>query len=93
MSTPTEINDFKASILYKQCTIGDIIINILSINGRIEAEEYLTKYNLINMYSNIILEYLSESNYALYNFFTVDEFYEILRNFNTLCDSDYTISL
>lgn len=93
MLTPTEINDFKATLMYRQSQLGLILTNLLSINGRQESEEYITKYNLIEMYSTIMIDYLSEDDYINNNFFTTDEFQDILRNFNTLCSSDYNITL
>lgn len=89
--TQQEINDFKGSILYKQSEVGVIITNMLSITGRRWNEEYLLKYNLIDMYSNILLDYFEKDNWETYNFFTKDEILEVLKNFNTLCNSDYSL--
>ncbi len=92
-ATPTEINDFKATIESVQSQIGNSLVTLLSINGRSENEEYLTKFRSINSYVNILIDYFSETNYSVYNFFTIDEIYEIIEHFNDLCNSDYTITL
>jgi hypothetical protein len=93
MATPTEINDFKATIQAQQSIIGNTITNILSINGRAENEEILTKFKLINIYGNIIIDYFSKTVYGTDNFFTTDEMWEIIEHFNELCNTDYNIDL
>lgn len=93
MATPTEINNFKATIEAKQSEIGKTISNILSINGRAENEQILTKFKLINIYSNIIIDYFSKSDYSVDNFFTIDEIWNIIQHFNELCNTDYNIDL
>lgn len=92
-ATPTEINDFKATIMSKQVEIGNTLVTLLSINGRSENGQFLTKFRSINSYSNILIDYFSEDDYENNNFFTIDEIYEIIEHFNDLCNSDYTITL
>ncbi len=92
-ASPTEINDFKATIMSKQVEIGNSLVTLLSINGRSENDQFLTKFRSINSYSNILIDYFSESNYTDNNFFTVDEIYDVIGHFNDLCNSDYTITL
>jgi hypothetical protein len=93
MATVQEINDFKATVELTQCLIGNTIVNILSINGRSENEEILTKFKLINMYGNIIIDYFSKTTYNVDNFFTTDEIWDIIQHFNELCNTDYNINL
>ena len=93
MATTQEINDFKATVMFVQSNIGNTIVNILGLQGRNGNEDLLTKFKLINIYSNIIIDYFSEPNYNLYNFFTTDEMYEIIERFNHLCNTNYTITL
>jgi len=93
MATPTEINNFKATLEVQQAIIGNTITNILSINGRAGNEEILTKFKLINIYSNILLDYFSKTTYNVDNFFTTDEIWEIIEHFNELCNTDYSITL
>jgi hypothetical protein len=92
-ATPTEINNFKATIQSKQSEIGNTITNILSINGRAENEEILSKFKLINIYGNILIDYFSQDPYNTYNFFTTDEIWDIVQHFNELCNTDYSIDL
>ena len=92
-ASPTEINDFKATIESVQSQIGNTIVKILSINGRSENEDILTKFKLINIYVNIMIDYFSQDDYENNNFFTEDEMYEIIQHFNELCNTDYTITL
>lgn len=93
MLTQEEINNFKSTIIYKQSLIGNIIVNLLSINGRAENEDNLTKYKLINCYVNILLDYFTESDYENNNFFTISEIKDIIRRFNNITNSDYSIDL
>lgn len=92
-ATPTEINDFKATIMFKQVEIAKVLTRILSINGRAENEIYLIKLQAINEYCNILIDYFSESDYENDNFFTVDEIKDIIEHFNDLCNSNYTINI
>ncbi len=92
-ATPTEINDFKATVMFKQVEIANILTNILSIGGRVENEIYLIKLQAINEYCNIIIDYFSEDDYENKNFFTVTEFLDIIEHFNDLCNSNYSIDL
>lgn len=89
--TQQEINDFKASIIYKQCEVGMIVTNIISITGRDYNEESIMKYNLIDMYCNILLDYFEKDTWETYNFFTKEEILQILKNFNALCHSDISL--
>jgi hypothetical protein len=92
-ATPTEINDFKATIQAKQVDIATIVTRILSINGRSNNEIYLIKLQAINEYCNILIDYFSENDYENKNFFTVDEIKDIIEHFNDLCNSNYTIDI
>jgi len=92
-ATPTEINDFKATVMFKQVEIANIITNVLAIGGRSDNEVYLIKLQAINEYCNIIIDYFSEDDYENDNFFTVDEILEIIDHFNDLCNSDYSINI
>lgn len=93
MLTNIEINDFKATIIYRQSQVGLILIKLLAINGRQENEEEISKYELIDIYCDIMLDYFVNTDYISNNFFTTDEFQDVLRNFNTLCSSDYNLNL
>jgi len=93
MATPTEINDFKATIEFTQAKIANTICNILSIEGRAENEELLNKLKLIDYYVDNLIDYFSQDPYNTYNFFTVDEIQEVIRHFNELCNTDYNINL
>jgi len=93
MATLTEINDFKATVMFKQVEIANIITNVLAIGGRVDNEVYLIKLQAINEYCNIIIDYFSEDDYENNNFFTTDEILEIIDHFNDLCNSDYSINL
>jgi hypothetical protein len=93
MATPTEINDFKATVMFKQVEICNIVTRILSINGRSENNIYIIKLQAINEYCNIIVDYFSEDDYENNNFFTVAEFRDILTHFNDLCNSNYNIDI
>jgi hypothetical protein len=88
-ATLTEINDFKVTVMAKQVEICNILTNILSIGGRFDNEVYLIKLQGINEYCNIIIDYLSESDYENDNFFTLVEFQDIIEHFNDLCNTDY----
>jgi hypothetical protein len=92
-ATTQEINDFKATIMSKQSEIGNSLVTLLSINGRSENTQFLTKFRSINSYSNILLDYFSELDYTNNNFFTVDEIYDVIGHFNDLCNSNYTLTL
>ena len=93
MATPTEINDFKATIMFKQVEIATILTNALSVGGRFDNNIYLIKLQAINEYCNILIDYFSESDYENKNFFTVDEILDIIEHFNDLCNSNYTIDI
>lgn len=93
MATPTEINNFKATIQAQQSVIGNTITNILAISGRSENEEILTKFKLINIYVDIIIEYFSQDPYDVDNMFTKEEIWDIIQGFNYLCNTDYNINL
>jgi len=90
---PTEINNFKATVQSVQSQIGNTIVNILSINGRSENEDILTKFKLINIYCNILIDYFSQDDYEDNNFFTTDEIWDIIQHFNNLCNTNYNIDL
>jgi hypothetical protein len=91
--TTQEINDFKATVMFKQVEICKILTRILSINGRSGNEVYLIKLQGINEYCNIIIDYFSESDYENNNFFTISKIKEIIDHFNDLCNSDYSIDI
>lgn len=93
MATTEEINNFKATIELTQVEIGKTITNILSISGRSENENYLTKFKLINIYGSIIIDYFSQTPYNTNNFFTTEEIWDIIQHFNELCNTDYNINL
>jgi len=93
MTTTQEINDFKASLLVQQTEIGNSLVTLLSINGRSENEQFLTKFRSINSYSNILIDYFSKDDYANNNLFSIEEIYQIIEHFNDLCNSDYSITL
>ena len=93
MATTQEINDFKASLLVQQTEIGNSLVTLLSINGRSENEQFLTKFRSINSYSNILIDYFSQDDYANNNLFSIEEIYQIIEHFNDLCNSDYSITL
>jgi len=93
MATTQEINDFKATLMWQQTNIGNTIVNILAITGRDGNEELLTKFKLINIYSNIIIDFFSQTPYNQYNFFTIEEIYEVIQRFNHLCNTNYNIEL
>ena len=92
-ATIQEINDFKATIMSSQSEIGNSLVTVLSINGRSENSKFLTKFRSINMYSNILIDYFSQIDYANNNFFTIPQIYEIIEHFNDLCNTNYTITL
>jgi hypothetical protein len=93
MATPTEINDFKATIMAKEVELCTILTNILSIGGRFENNIYLIKLQAINEYCNILIDYFSEDDYENDNFFTIDEIKDIIEHFNDLCNTNYTIDI
>lgn len=93
MATPTEINDFKATIMAKQTDIAMVVTNLLSVGGRFDNNIYLVKLQAINEYCNILIDYLSESDYENKNFFTTTEILDIIEHFNDLCNTNYTINL
>jgi hypothetical protein len=93
-ATIEEINNFQATIMSVTSNIGNKLTTALSISGREENEVYFNKFRAINTYVNILLDYFSRGvDYETYNFFTVDEIYEIIERFNDLSNTDYTISL
>ena len=92
-ATTQEINDFKATVMFKQVEICKTLTRILSINGRSENEQFLTKFRSINSYSNILIDYFSKDDYANNNLFSIEEIYQIIEHFNDLCNSDYSITL
>lgn len=92
-ATTQDINDFKATIMSSQSQIGNSLVTLLSINGESENSKFLTKFRSINTYSNILIDYFSQDDYANNNFFTIQEIYEIIEHFNDLCNTDYTIIL
>jgi len=94
MATTEEINDFKATILSVVSVIGNDLTTALSISGRDENNIYFIKFRSISMYVDILIDYFSRDiDYATYNFFTIDEIYEIIDHFNDLTNTDYTIIL
>jgi hypothetical protein len=92
-ATIQEINDFKATIMFKQVEICNILTNILAIGGRVDNNIYLIKLQGINEYCNILIDYFSETDYENKNFFTIDEIKEIIEHFNDLTNSNYTINI
>jgi hypothetical protein len=92
-ATLQEINDFKATIMFRQVEISNILTNILAIGGRVDNNVYLIKLQGINEYCNILIDYFSETDYENKNFFTVDEIKQIIEHFNDLTNSDYNINL
>jgi hypothetical protein len=92
-ATVQEINDFKATIMFRQVEISNILTNILAIGGRVDNNVYLIKLQGINEYCNILIDYFSETDYENKNFFTVDEIKQIIEHFNDLTNSDYNINL
>lgn len=93
MLTNQEINDFKATVMWQQTNIGNTIVNILAITGRNGNEDLLVKFKLINIFSNIIIDYFSQTPYNQNNFFTTDEMYDIIKRFNHLCNTNYNVNL
>lgn len=93
MATDQQINDFKATIMWQQSNIGNTIVNLLGVEGREGNEDYLLKFNLINIYSNIIIDYFSQSPYNIGNFFTIDEIQEVILRLNHLMRTNYSIEL
>lgn len=92
-ATLQDINDFKATIMFRQVEISNILTNILAIGGRVDNNVYLIKLQGINEYCNILIDYFSETDYENKNFFTVDEIKQIIEHFNDLTNSDYNINL
>ena len=93
MATDQQVNDFKATIMWQQSNIGNIIVNLLGVEGREGNEDYLFKFKLINIYSNIIIDYFSQSPYNVGNFFTIDEIQEVILRLNHLMRTNYSIEL
>lgn len=93
MATLQEINDFKSTVMWENTRIGGILNNMLSINGRSENAQSELKLKLINVYSNIIVDYFNQTPYNTNNFFTTDEMYDVIEHFNDLCNTNYTIAL
>jgi hypothetical protein len=92
-ATVQEINDFKATIMFKQVEISNILTNILAIGGRVDNNIYLIKLQGINEYCNILIDYFSESDYENNNFFIIDQIKDIIDHFNDLTNSNYTINI
>jgi hypothetical protein len=93
MATTQQINDFKATLMWEETRIGSILNNLLAINGRSENKNSELKFKLINIYTNIMIDYFNEPNYSTYNFFDIDQMYKIIEHFNDLCKTNYTITL
>lgn len=93
-ATTEEINNFKSTILSVVSVTGNDLTTALSISGRDENNIYFIKFRSISMYVDILIDYFSrDTGYATYNFFTIDEIYEIIDHFNDLANTDYTITL
>lgn len=93
MATQQEVNDFIATIMWQVSTLGNILTNLISIQGLSKNMFSLFKFRLINMYSNILIDYFSQYPYNVNNFFTTDQAYTIIDHFNTLCNTNYSITL
>lgn len=94
MATQSEINDFVATVNWEVSTKGNILTNLISINGRDKNRLYELKFKLLNIYANIITDYFSQYPYYPNNFFlTLDEMYQVIDHFNTLCNTNYSITL
>jgi hypothetical protein len=93
MATQLEVNDFTATVMWQVCTLGNIVTNLISINGLPKNMFYAFKFRLINMYANVIIDYFSQYPYNINNFYTTDQIYLIIDQFNNLCNTNYSIIL
>ena len=93
MSTQQEINDFLYSIYLVQVKLGNDFSKTLEIEGERDNSFDKTKIIMISFYSRMLTDYFAQDNYSVDNFSTTDEIKEIIRKFNDLCDTAYTIDL
>ncbi len=94
MATQDQVNSFIATVMWQVSTIGNILTNLISIEGRQKNALYEFKFVLINIYANIIIDYFSQYPYYPNNFFTtLDQIYQVIDHFNNLCDTNYSITL
>jgi hypothetical protein len=93
MATTNQINSFTATIMYEVVNIGNIISNLLSINGRTDNAYNELRFKLINIYADIITDFFIQSPYNVNNFMTTDQLQTVIDHFNNLCNTNYSIAL
>ena len=93
MATQVQVNNFIATIMWQVSTLGNVLTNLISINGRPKNEFYAFKFKLINIYANVLIDYFRQYPYNVNNFFTTTQAYTLIDQFNTLCDTNYSITL
>jgi len=90
-------------------TVGEITAYIYSIRcafveygeqvsryqkiGSEDIECYKVRFNLLNHYVRLIIDYLDSSDYENINFFTTVEARDIMQKINDICNTYYMLDL
>jgi len=93
MASQSDVNNFTSTVMWQVSTLGNILTNLISINGRPKNEFYAMKFKLINMYADVLIDYFSQYPYNVNNFYTTTQVATIIDQFNTLCSTNYSINL
>ena len=93
MATAGEISTYIYNI---RCAFADYGY-VLSKYQRIGSEDiecFKVRFNLLNYYIKVIIDYLDSDDYAAdVNFFTTDEARDIIQKINNICGTYYMLNL
>jgi hypothetical protein len=92
MATAPQIQAYLEDILYAQSVYMDDV-NLRERLGHEDTFKYKIRNTILGYYVEIMIDFFSQSDYDLNNFFTVDEVKDIMNRINRLCDSNYNLDL
>ena len=92
MATNAEIADYIYSVRCAFVEYGEQLSRYQKI-GSENIECYKVKFNLLNYYVRVIVDYFDSSDYVAINFFTTEEARDVMQHINNLSGTFYMLSL
>lgn len=92
MATAGEITTYIFSVRSAFADYGEKV-SIYQKIGSENIECYKVRFNLLNHYVRLIIDYLDSSDYENINFFTTSEARDIIQKINSICGVYYMLDL
>ena len=90
--TQNEIDTYVANARGAFADYGNTLAKYQRI-GSENIECYKIRFNLLNYYVELIVDYLESSDYENINFFTTSEARDIIQKINNICNTYYMLDL